>query len=498
MANAWKSAFSGLRSVFSGLFTVLKKVTSIVGDTLVWAWRKLKWVIAGTVATLALSYRAWSKEAEAQEKIGAILRRNMTNYRAAGREVDRISRRVLRTTNFNDDDVRGVFGVMTAMGGRKGFGAARRLMDPILDVAAARGESPEQIAELVARALHRGEIGRLNMIMPVNKRLFARDKVGAIEQALLAQASPDAAERMRAVSPFAAFRNNVGEVMEQLGRVVGTVLNPVLEALATNASDLATKFEDMSAKEVWNTIRDYGIDMWHSVRAAAMATFMELRDWVKGVFNSDQLGPLNMKRGREAVQNVRGKWGAIFDFFKSAFNPNDPNSPMHNIPNRPFIPPSISQSPAFKAYNAMPIALPVSAGSISKSGRMAGPLGAASSAFNLVSSGAMTMSPAGPGAGATQNQSWQDYFQNYYKQFTGREFNQGPVGQSIDAFKNAYRGMTAEDTGMMGDAERAAVLRNPNPYLIAQETVMRGRENDKRRAIDAMLIDRTRGAMATL
>lgn len=526
MASIFKSSFGALKSILTGVFGILKRVTGLL---IGFAWRAAVAGIVSITAALGLSYRAWLKEAQAQEKIGAILKANVKNYKSAGKEIDSIIRRTLRTTNYGDDEIRNVFGVMTAMGGQKGFNAGKRLINPILDVAAARGESPEQIAELIARALHRGEIGRLNMIMPINKRMFARDKVGAIEQALMSQVSPNAAEKQRRANPLPALMNNITEIMETFGRITAKVLNPAIEALAIKANDLASKFEGMSAREVWGSIKEYGIDAMQTIRAAGVATFQSLMDWIKTTWAS-------IKEDIKGPDGSRRRKGAYFwDLFKWK-DPNPPvpyrgqGAPMQPPPSMPGITPvSSSGGGAFSPGRS------ITPGTINKSGLGAGASGMPS-AFRLMS-----------GAGGGTN-SWQENFEQNYQSYTGRPFGQGPVGQSISAFVAAVRGARQNEYDSDDSAFRSALRKNPNAVLranLAREQAQRSaafyanpgswagfadrrdRANDlmygvqnmneygwnpdltyavpktqynaaHKRAIDSIFIDRARGAMATL
>lgn len=269
--------FTGLKSVMGGVFSFMRTVGSTVLSVLGAAYNKLKYAVLGVAGVLGYSYHAWNNEAKAQVRIGNLLRNNTRNYREAGRELDKLISRVQRTTNFADDDVRNVFGALIQTTGRRGYQIGRQLTPSIFDLSAARGINPESLAEAIGRSIAIGNSSLLRRQgIIIDDKSFARDPVAAIQAAIGAIAPGTAAEERRA-APLQAMFNNLGDVMENLGKIVATKVNPYIERFSNFFQNIAEATGESTWGDLFESVKTYAADAFEFIRAYGVAGYESLQ-----------------------------------------------------------------------------------------------------------------------------------------------------------------------------------------------------------------------------
>lgn len=307
-----KSAFGGLTSIFSGLWSGVRGLGSGLislargGLSLVMGiYNKLKWAVVGVTGALAASYYAWDKEAKAQQRLDSLLKANVRNYKAAGDMIGRMVSRTQRTTNFGDDDVRGVFANFLRIRGGRGLGEASRLIPSIMDYAAAtEGADPAGVAESLARALATGNVSMLRRQgIIVDQRAFKRDPMGTLE-GVISQKAGGAAADQRQAAPLSAAIVALGEVAEALGSIVAKKINPYVEKFANFMLDLSNSLGEMGFKELWTVFKLGVVDAFDYFKLYGAAFF----EWMQ------QNWP-QITAGIQSTVETAVK--AIVDFFKS-------------------------------------------------------------------------------------------------------------------------------------------------------------------------------------
>jgi len=287
MANAFKLAGSALR-----------KMGSYIRGTMLGLFRKMKWGILGAVGAIALMTTAWNREAAAQARMGAVLKANVKNWRDARKEIRRITRGVQRRTNFGDRDVESIFTALIAtLGGDRGFGAARSMVGSILDVASVQGMEPRMVAETVARNIAMGTVGETFRKFGIRtspdefKRMGLNERIATTSREMGALA-PGAAGAESRVNPFKRMLNNFGDVVEQFGRMTGSVVNPALERLAYHAQQVAEQLSAMKPKDIWDKFRQYAKEAWDTVKALAATAFSFVSERAGFALKSTKLGAM--------------------------------------------------------------------------------------------------------------------------------------------------------------------------------------------------------------
>ena len=300
MTRTVRSAFAGMtlgiRSAFQGLRTF--------GSAIFGIYNRLKWVVLGVGAAIGASVVAWNREAQAQTRLNSILRANVRNYRDAGREIDRLISKTQRRTNFADDDVRNVFGSFMAIMGKGGFGAARQLLPSILDFSAAKQMDPSSVAEMFARSVASGQTGLLSRQgIIVDQRAFKRDPVGQINQAI-SRVAPGAAAADRRANPIPAFMNNFGDIVEGVGSIFASRLNPAIEKAAQVAQRWAEQLGSDPAG-VWSDFKEKAASAWDVVKQLAANTFVQIRAFISAFFRPPgTAGQQHMRAGMAGASPV--------------------------------------------------------------------------------------------------------------------------------------------------------------------------------------------------
>lgn len=269
--------FTGLKSVMGGVFSFMRTVGSTVLSVLGAAYNKLKYAVLGVAGVLGYSYHAWNNEAKQQVRIGNLLRNNVRNYREAGRELDKMISRVQRTTNFADDDVRGIFGALIQWTGSRGFNLGKQLTPAIMDFAAARGFDVETIADGIGKAIRTGNSSVLRRQgFPVDDKAFKSDPAAAIIAAI-GKVAPGTAAEERAAAPLQGMLNNLGDVFENLGRIVATKVNPYIERFSNFFQNIAEATGESTWGDLFESVKTYAADAFEFIRAYGVAGYESLQ-----------------------------------------------------------------------------------------------------------------------------------------------------------------------------------------------------------------------------
>lgn len=533
--------FTGLKSIMGGVFSFMRTVGSTVLSALGAVYNKLKYAVLGVTGALAYSYYAWDKEAKAQVRIGNLLRNNTRNYREAGRELDKLISRVQRTTNFDDDSVRSIFGALIQTTGRRGYQIGQQLTPSILDLSAARGLDPEGLAQAIGRSITTGNAGLLRRQgVMVDDRAFARDPAAAI-QAAIGRIAPGTAAEERAAAPLTALIGSLGEVMESLGQIVSRKLNPYIERAANFFYDIANSLGEMSWGDLFGEVKTYAADAFEFIRAYGVAGYESLQANIGTIVQStlETVGSGFLRIAQDfGPQVASAVKDALVNLITGGAKQPAPNVPWKNLTPGQKVLRFMNPLAGTKAANASGASfVPVSSAGASSpysGGYNKGMTGLSSAPAGGASPFVYTASAPGPVAGALS--SINSRAQQLYQQNTGRTMAQGPLGQAASRFMAGSGGAASmpwadaeyiASGGRLRDALASA--QSPQAYAEAARTYGRERSDlatygryweqqdpqallkqfskargfsdseraaaDVRRSVDASQINRRRGAL---